>query len=331
MKILYSYLKHSRSTLIWILIYLLLLTLAFFLYNLPLEPVLYVAALSLVICLVYLGHDYVKYRNKHLQLQTSLKLSEYDLSTLPEPQDLLEKDYQEIIAKLDMDRKLQEAAFENTRQQMVDYYTLWVHQIKTPISAVRLLLQGEDNELTAELGLELFKIESYVEMVLHYLRIESPSSDFVIKRYNLEDIVKQAVRRYARMFIRKKLNLQLGPLDCEVLTDEKWLVFVIEQVISNAIKYTNSGTISIYLDSTRPKTLVIEDTGIGIAPEDLPRVFDPGYTGYIGRLDKRATGVGLYLCKKILTKLSHTIEIESVVEQGTKVLIGLDTAETIIE
>jgi len=280
---------------------------------------------------VYLGHDYVKYRNKHLQLQTSLKLSEYDLSTLPEPQDLLEKDYQEIIAKLDMDRKLQEAAFENTRQQMVDYYTLWVHQIKTPISAMRLLLQGEDNELTAELGLELFKIESYVEMVLHYLRIESPSSDFVIKRYNLEDIVKQAVRRYARMFIRKKLNLQLGPLDCEVLTDEKWLVFVIEQVISNAIKYTNSGTISIYLDSTRPKTLVIEDTGIGIAPEDLPRVFDPGYTGYIGRLDKRATGVGLYLCKKILTKLSHTIEIESVVEQGTKVLIGLDTAETIIE
>ena len=137
--------------------------------------------------------------------------------------------------------------------------------------------------------------------------------------------MKQAIRKYARMFVKKKIRLNLQEFQCEVLTDEKWLVFVLEQVISNAIKYTDEGTVSIYLASSERKELMIEDTGIGIAAEDLPRVFDKGYTGYAGRLDKRATGIGLYLSKKILTKLSHTIDIESTPGKGTRVKIGLET------
>ena len=132
------------------------------------------------------------------------------------------------------------------RSDLIDYYTLWAHQIKTPISAMYLLLQSEDREQNDELSMELFKIEQYVEFVLQYLRVESMSSDLKLKQYSLDNIVKQAVRKYAKFFIRKKINLNFKELGCDVLTDEKWLVFVIEQLLSNALKYTYEGTISIY-------------------------------------------------------------------------------------
>ncbi|MGB4496697.1 MAG: ATP-binding protein, partial [Bacillota bacterium] len=205
--------------------------------------------------------------------------------------------------------------------------TTWAHQIKTPIAAMRLLLQSEQSETNSELLEQLFKVEQYVEMVLQYLRLENISSDLVLKEHSLDTIVKQAVRKYSNSFIRKKIKLNYAELNHNVLTDEKWLVFVIEQILSNALKYTDSGEISIYMDDEMPDTLVIEDTGIGIAEEDLPRVFERGFTGYTGRIDKKATGIGLFLCKQILDRLSHTITIESQVGEGTKVKIGLDVID----
>lgn len=163
---------------------------------------------------------------------------------------------------------------------------------------------------------ELFKIEQYVEMVLQYLRLNSSINDFVLKEYDLDDIIRQAVRKYAPMFVRKKLTLHYDPVQTKVVTDEKWLVFVLEQVLGNAIKYTASGEISIYMEGG---CLVIEDSGIGILPEDLPRIFEKGYTGYNGRSDKKASGIGLYLVRKILNKLGHKILAESEPEKGTKV------------
>jgi len=192
---------------------------------------------------------------------------------------------------------------------------------------MRLLLQSEQSETNSELLEQLFKIEQYVEMALQYLRLENISSDLVLKEHSLDTIVKQAVRKYSNSFIRKKIKLNYAELNHNVLTDEKWLVFVIEQILSNALKYTDSGEISIYMDDEMPDTLVIEDTGIGIAEEDLPRVFERGFTGYTGRIDKKATGIGLFLCKQILDRLSHTITIESQVGEGTKVKIGLDVID----
>ena len=168
-------------------------------------------------------------------------------------------------------------------------------------------------------------VEQYVQMALQYLRMEKMTSDLVFARYDLDALIRQAVRKYAPLFIRRKIILSYEPVHCEVLTDEKWLVFVLEQILSNALKYTKSGSIHIYLSPDAPKTLVIEDTGIGIAPEDLPRIFEKGYTGCNGRADKRSTGIGLYLCRQIMEKLSHTIRIESEMGAGTKVYLGLDT------
>ena len=170
-----------------------------------------------------------------------------------------------------------------------------------------------------ELSEELQRIEQYVEMVLCYLRLDSDSTDYLIRRCDLDEIVRQAVRKYSAQFIRKKIRLDYEPLEYSVLTDEKWLLFVIEQVISNSLKYTRSGTVRIYLDG---EDLCIRDTGIGIAQEDLPRVFEKGYTGCNGRTDKKASGIGLYLCRRICAALGHDIIARSD-ETGTEIRIGL--------
>ena len=155
-----------------------------------------------------------------------------------------------------------------------------------------------------------------------YLRLDSGSTDYVLKNYDLDDIVRQAVRKYASQFIRKRIRLIYGSLSCQVLTDEKWLLFVIEQVLSNALKYTRSGEIEITVEA--PKTLCIRDTGIGIAAEDLPRIFEKGFTGYNGRSDKKASGIGLYLCRRICGRLNHKMTVTSEVDVGTEVRIALD-------
>ena len=210
---------------------------------------------------------------------------------------------------------------------MIDYYTVWAHQIKTPIASMRLHLQNEDSALSRTLTSDLHRIEQYVEMVLTFLRLNSESTDYVIKEYDLDKIIKGAVKKFSSDFISRKLSLVYEPLNTTVITDEKWLSFVIEQVLSNALKYTPTGSIIITLENK--KVLRIRDTGIGIAPEDLPRVFENGYTGYNGRVDKKASGIGLYLCKRICDNLGHAITARSIVGLGT--IIDIDLAQRKLE
>lgn len=186
---------------------------------------------------------------------------------------------------------------------------------------MRLTLQNEDSALSRKLSGDLFRIEQYVEMVLMFLRLDSDSTDYVIREHDLDVIVRQAVRKFAGEFIARKIQLVYEPVKTKVITDEKWLSFVIEQVLSNALKYTPSGSITISLEA--PKTLCIRDTGMSIALEDLPRIFEKGYTGYHGRADKKATGIGLYLCRRICNNLGHTLTVKSTVDVGTTVAIDL--------
>ena len=320
-----AYVKENRKVVIALAVYTVVFALIFWLYRLPLGAVGYAALVCLFLLLVWFAGDYPRFAVR-LRLLRRLE-QEITLSTeqLPEPDGALEAQYQALVRALDADRRAQMTRSQRSYQDLVEYYTVWAHQIKTPIAAMRLLLQEEENGQSRELQSELFKIEQYVEMVLSYLRLESSVSDFVIGRHDLDAMVRQAVRKYAPQFIRKKIALECGNLTCRVLTDEKWLVFVLEQLLSNAVKYTpHRGRVRIFLKP--PAVLVIEDSGIGIAREDLPRVFEKGFTGYNGRADKKATGIGLYLSKRILDKLCHSIRLESEPGQGTRALLSLESA-----
>ena len=296
----------------------------FALYRLPLGAVGYGALLLAFLAAIAGTVDYCRFRSRHRRLQVLEQEVCVSLDKLPQPESLLEQDYQQLLQALNEARLTQGAAAARRYTELEEYFTIWAHQVKTPLAAMRLLLQqGQPDE--GELRAQLQRVEQYVQMVLCYLRLSSDSTDYVLRPCQLDEIVRPAVHDYARQFIRKRLRLNYEGVHCEALTDEKWLRFVIDQLLSNALKYTpEGGQVSITLEE--PAVLVIADTGIGIAPEDLPRVFERGYTGYNGRRDQKASGIGLYLCRRILSKLGHDISIISAPGAGTAVRVQLGRA-----
>ena len=233
----------------------------------------------------------------------------------------LEKREEELYQK--------KAAAENRYNDLVDYYSLWVHQIKTPIAASKLLVsEVADRQLKQQLEQEMFKIDSYTNLVLQYLRLESFHDDLVLKKENIEDLVKEVIRKYAIFFIQKGLSVNLHDLDRKIVTDKKWLLVVIEQILSNSLKYTNEGGVEIYMDGP---DLCIKDTGIGIKNSDRLRVFERGFSGYNGRMTQQSSGLGLYLTQKISQELGHQIRIESELGQGTTVRIQFSEVNLLIE
>ena len=218
---------------------------------------------------------------------------------------------------------------ENRFNDLVDYYTLWVHQIKTPIAASKLLVsEVEDRQLKQQMEQEIFKIDSYTNLVLQYLRLESFHDDLVLKKENIEDLVKEVIRKYSIFFIQKGLSVNLHDLDRRIVTDKKWLLVVLEQIISNSLKYTNVGGVEIYMEGP---DLCIKDTGIGIKNSDRLRVFERGFSGYNGRMTQQSSGLGLYLTQKISQELGHQIRIESELGQGTILRIKFSETNLLIE
>ncbi|MCM1023725.1 MAG: sensor histidine kinase [Prevotella sp.] len=314
--------SHLVSALVWILVCAVFAA-VFALYSLPVEAVMYGAAVSGFFGLTAAAVDFLYYRRKRLRLKKLADEIIYTVDGLPPSPRGVEEDYQTLVTVLYENMRRAEDETAEKYSDMTDYYALWAHQVKTPIAAMDLILQSESGERTRELSDELQRIENYTELVMCYLRLDSDHTDFVIREYSLDGIVRQAVRKFSRQFIRKKLSLTYEPLEKTVVTDENWLLFVIEQVISNAVKYTNTGGAEIYCEE--PLTLCIRDTGIGAAPEDLPRIFEKSYTGCNGRLDKKASGIGLYLCKRICSKLGHSISAENNADGGLTVRIGLES------
>lgn len=329
MKLFLLYLKEKRK---WILLQLIcgaLLLISFYLYRLPMAAAIYPLFLCFGISLVMMGIDFYQVRKRYVSLKRISKLTAFSEELLPQNKGLWDCVYGEMLGKLWKEHQSVLEAAEKEYEDRMDYYTLWAHQIKTPIAGMRLTLQNEDSALSRKLMGELFRIEQYVEMALAFLRLDSRTTDYRFEECSLDKIVRQAVKKFRGEFIARKLKLSYEPSKDQIVTDEKWLAFVIEQVLSNALKYTPSGEISIFTDGE--KKLFLQDTGMGILPEDLPRVFEKGYTGYRGREDHRASGIGLYLCKRICENIGHSIEIKSRPGQGTTVIIDLNRKQTIYE
>ena len=294
---------------------------SFYLYHLPVEAVVYPAMLCALMAIAYAVFDLRRIKARHAELMRLRSLSAELMDTLPPADSIEAEDYHAIIHMLREEQRQTLSAELAKRAQLINYYTTWGHQIKTPIAAMRLHLQNEDSTLSRTLSLELMRIEQYVEMLLACLRLGADSTDYVFREHDLDTIIRPAVRRFSGEFISRRLKLEYQPVEMKVVTDEKWLGFVLEQVLSNALKYTREGGISIYKEGEA--TLCIRDTGAGIAPEDLPRIFENGYTGMNGRAEQKASGLGLHLCKRICSNLGHGISVRSVVHEGTTVSIDL--------
>jgi len=321
MRFLLNFLYYRRRIIAVILLVAAVFVLFMALYGVPFMAYVYAGIICGVITFCAASGDFHRYYVKYKllnELQYEILLT---LEHLPNCENEVEQRYQLLLETLFNEKTALDSAADKRYDDAITYFTMWAHQIKTPIAAMSLALQELDTEESRELSENLQRIEQYVEMALCYVRLDSETSDFVIRTYPLDKIIKQAVRKFSGQFIRRRIALVYEPLGVDVLTDEKWLLFVVEQLISNALKYTKSGSVEITLKSG--KVLSIRDTGIGIAPEDLPRVFERGYTGNNGRTDKKATGIGLYLCKRICKALGHGIEMRSG-EGGTEVLIDLN-------
>lgn len=299
MKLFGEYLKeHARLIAASVLAAAIFLA-SFALYGLPLLAVAYPALLCLVLAAVFAIRDFAQAKRRHAEFMALTEITAAEEKMLPPARSIDDADYRRIIALLAESREKISRSAHRRWSDTLDYYTVWVHQIKTPIASMRLTLEGSDSPESRKLSAELGRIERYVEMALVYLRLDSESSDYVIREFELE------------------------PSGASVVSDEKWLAFVVEQVLSNSLKYTREGSVRIYL--AEPKTLCIRDTGIGIAPEDLPRIFDKGYTGLNGRADLRASGLGLYLCRRVCRKLGHEISAVSAPGKGTEIRIDLSS------
>lgn len=335
-----NYIISKKKSFLMVLVCSAIFAFTFWMYGVTVAAVLYPALVCMVMMAaafaVMACSEYGKWKNMQEILQRAVGddsefvkiLDTAEIRKQVNTTDEIENELLEIIERLKNGGMRLNDSMNMKYSDMVDYYTMWVHQIKTPIASMHLILQKEDSEDSRRLRAELFRVEQYVQMVLCFLRLDSDFTDYVIKEYRVDDIIRPAVRRLAPQFIMKKLSLEYEQTDEVALTDEKWLSFVVEQVLSNAVKYTSAGSISIKCDGDR---LVISDTGIGIAAEDLPRIFDKGYTGFNGRADRKASGIGLYLCRRICDNLRHSIKVESAPGHGTTIIIGLERDKLEVE
>ena len=204
----------------------------------------------------------------------------------------------------------------NQKDDLNAYFLMWLHQIKTPMTVSKLLLEKPDETTNTKLKMQLMYIEQYINMAMNYLKMIDHSTDMDITQVNLDDIIKNLLKKYSLLFIHNHISLEYQSNLAYVISDSQWLTILIEQILSNALKYTENGKIAIqYLEDKH--ALEIRDTGIGIRSEDIPKIFDRGYSGFNGRMNEKSSGLGLYLARKISERLSIQIEVESKLSQGS--------------
>ena len=306
------------------------------------QDLVYAAVLDAILLLITVLVGFFRYSSKVKALSNALKRPVEEQAQLPEATDDVEILYHGLLENQSIARSESESSAAIRQSQMRDYYSMWVHQIKTPISAMKLLLEAEREELGQlicddeqsqcllsdnmdSFEDELFRIEEYVSMALQYQRVSSTENDFVLEKVSVDGVIRDTIKKYAKIMIRRHIGINYSGTGQEIYTDGKWLAFMLEQILSNAIKYTPHGVVTIETAEEKDRFFItIKDTGIGIKAEDLPRVFEKGYTGYNGHADKKATGIGLYLCRQMADKLGHTIRMESEIGKGTKVWIGFE-------
>lgn len=290
------------------------LPMTFFFYGVQVQ------ALIFIIWLVFRG---VNYRTKFNQLKRLKKFPIDQLSALDLSTTAVEEMYEKEIHQLVQQMKRIDQEFYAKQSDQLDYFTLWLHQIKTPIASISLMLQQNREELAVakEIEKELVRIEDYTHMALGYMKLEQPGEEMHLEKISLDFVIKRVIKKYALLFVTKKIFLDYTPIEKEIVTDAQWLELLLEQLISNSLKYTpEKGTIGV---SWEGEHLVIKDNGIGIRSEDIPKIFEKGYSGWNARRAEKSTGLGLFLSRKIAKRLGYHLTVESKVNEGTTMYLHL--------
>lgn len=276
----------------------------------------------------YMAYEFIKYKNYYDEINSILeKLDKKYLlpEMLKEANFVQGEKLNNILKEICRDMHEHVKYYKDMQADYREYVEAWVHEIKTPIASAKLVIENNQNEVTNKIDYRISKIEEYVEQALYYSRSNNANKDYIIKEINLDNIVRKVVKRNYRDFIHKKIKIDIGDLNEIVYSDEKWVEFIINQIIGNSIKYSinKEAVISIYsVKKANSVMLIMEDNGVGIIDKDINRVFEKGFTGENGRRFSKSTGMGLYLCKKLCSKLGLKISISSEVNKGTKVKLN---------
>ena len=295
----------------------------------PLNALLYGIALSGLVVGIWLLRQWFKLKQHHSLLTSLNAVSIHQAIRKADENDLL---LQASLAHYQEAAKGQaemQQAYQHYLSEQKDYFTLWLHQIKTPIASISLLLQQETIEESRQtIKDELLYLTDYTHMGLNYLKLADTGHELDLTTLAVDPLVKNVLKKYASLFIYQQIKINYAPLQLNVLSDAKWLQVLLEQIISNSLKYTPQGgeiTIAV-IDETK---IMIKDTGIGIHANDLPKIFEKGYSGLNGRMQDKSSGLGLFLARKICQRLNYSLTIESEVGRGTSVFI--ETARDEIE
>lgn len=286
--------------------------------------------------LTYILIEYIKFRKYFNTVENILENldKKYLLpEVLNEPNFIEGEEINYIFKVLSRDMHENVKYYKNMQEEYREYIEMWVHEIKTPIASTKLLIENNTNEITRKIDTQMDKIENFVEQVLYYSRSDEVGKDYIIKKIELSKIVKSVVKKNQRDFIGKRISLQLGDLDEIIYSDAKWIEFILNQIVGNAIKYSKGQGDKIKIESktlANSVVLTIEDNGVGIIERDLNRVFEKGFTGENGRKFSKSTGIGLYLCKKLCDKMGLGLNIESEENKGTKVTVIFPQIENLI-
>lgn len=319
-----NFLKEKVSYLVSIIF--LQITIAIFLmpYNVNKVIIMYIIFVPIIITMLMIFLEYNKKKNFYNSVDSKLsELNEkYLLSEVIDVPSFLEAEKLEEYVR-DLGRSMIENVnkYKFSQKEYKEYIEMWIHEIKIPISVVKLIIENNRNDVTKSIEEEIDKIENFIEQALFYARSSNVEKDYSIKKATLKDIVNESIKRNKNILIQSDININVHDLDNIVYTDSKWIIFIINQIIQNCIKYSKdiNRQIEIYSKEFNQRVeLYILDNGIGIDSSDLPRVFDKGFTGKNGRIiSKKSTGIGLYLCKKLCDKLGIGIEITSKINETT--------------
>ncbi|WP_419725677.1 sensor histidine kinase [Terrisporobacter petrolearius] len=287
--------------------------------------------------ITYMLLEYIKYKKYFNNIETILK----DLDRkylLPEVIDdanfMIGEEVNDILKELSRDMHENVKYYKNIQEEYREYIEMWVHEIKTPIASSKLLIENNNNEITRKINIQMDRIENFVEQVLYYSRSDEVGKDYIIKKIELSQVVKNVIKKNQRDFISKRISLQLDDINEIIYSDTKWVEFILNQIVGNAIKYSKGTEDKITIRSKKlgsSVVLTVQDNGVGIVEQDINRVFEKGFTGENGRKFGKSTGIGLYLCKKLCVKLGLGLQIDSNINEGTKVSIIFPKTENLVE